>query len=70
VQLKPRLKELIQRCFSKEIIDIISFNSFQEYPSLQKFYGRQLDAGNIIHKTLSKDKQNKEHKGQQRMDSP
>jgi hypothetical protein len=32
--------------------------------------GQSIDAGNIIHKTLSKDKQNKEHKGQQRMDSP
>jgi hypothetical protein len=32
--------------------------------------GQSVDAGNIIHKTLSKDKQNKEHGGQQRMDSP
>ena len=32
--------------------------------------GKSIDAGNNIHKTLSKDKQNKEHKGQRRMDSP
>jgi hypothetical protein len=32
--------------------------------------GQSIDAGNNIHKTLSKDKQNKEHRGQQRMDSP
>jgi hypothetical protein len=31
--------------------------------------GQSIDAWNIIHKTLSRDKQNKEHKGQQRMDS-